>query len=216
MGRVTPNIHHLEFGEDATWTAPAAATKWLAWRRTELQPIHNATEPDGGGSGYGGSPPTWAEIGGFDVAGGAVISAEAKDSGVTGFAGIASAAGVTIRWAALMELADGLDTEVVQIVAYDADGRAMQIDRYSVPAPSSTSASVIAAQERRLLQSLLLSRERAAATGGVRKIGGDESGPGDEYESLAVLDRRVAEVRARIAWFEAAARGNTLPRAEFW
>ena len=133
-------------------------------------------------------------VGGYDITADSVINAEAKDSGVTGFSTIAAAGGVTIRWAALMGLADGLETEVVQIVAYDADGRAMQIDRYAVPAPSSTSASVIAAQERRLLQSLLLSRERAASTGGVRKIGADDGG-GDEYESLAVLDRRVAEVR---------------------
>ena len=41
---------------------------------------------------------------------------------------------------------------------------------------------------------------------------------GTEVERIpiAVIDRRVAEVRARIAWFEAAARGNGLPRAEFW
>ena len=215
MGSVTPNQHALEYGEDAIWTAPAGTAKWLAWRRTELQPIHNATEPDGGGSGYGGAPPTWVEIGGFDVAGGAVINAEAKDSGVTGFAGIATAGGVTIRWAALMELADGLESEVAQILAYDGDGRAIQIDRYSVPAPSSTSASVIAAQERRLLQSLLLSRERVSSRGGVKGQTHGE-GIGTEYESLAALDRRVAEVRARVAWFELAAAGNALPRQEFW
>ena len=41
-------------------------------------------------------------------------------------------------------------------------------------------------------------------------------GVGDEYESLAALDRRIAETRARVAWFEAAAEGNALPRAEHW
>ena len=216
MGRVSPRLHQLEYGEDAVWTAPAGAAKWLAWRTTDLQPVHNATELDAGGSGYGGAPPTWREIGGFDIAADSVIDDDNKDSGVVGFAGIATAAGVTIRWAALVQLGGGLETAVVQIVAYDAAGRAMRIDRYAVPAPSSTAASVVAAQERRLLQSLLLSRERAASTGGVRKQAGTEGDTGDEFESLAVLDRRVAECRARIAWFEAAARGNALPRAEFW
>ena len=41
-------------------------------------------------------------------------------------------------------------------------------------------------------------------------------GVGDEYESLAVLDRRIAETRARVAWLEQAADGNALPRAEYW
>ena len=91
----------------------------------------------------------------------------------------------------------------------------MQIDRFAVPAPNTTDASTIAAQERRLLQTLLHARERAAGTGGVRKHDQGE-GIGDEYESLAVLDRRIAETRARVAWFEQATDGNTLPRAEYW
>ena len=34
---------------------------------------------------------------------------------------------------------------------------------------------------------------------------------------IAVIDRRIAEVRARDGvWFEQAAQGNTLPRAEYW
>ena len=118
-------------------------------------------------------------------------------------------------WITLTDLADGLDTEVVQFIAYDGDGRAMQIDRFAVPAPNATDASTIAGQERRLLQTLLQARERAAGTGGVRKHDEGE-GVGDEYESLAALDRRIAETRARVAWFEQAAEGNALPRAEYW
>ena len=41
-------------------------------------------------------------------------------------------------------------------------------------------------------------------------------GDGHELMELAALDRRVAEVRARIVWFDTAAAGNALPRAEFW
>ena len=84
-----------------------------------------------------------------------------------------------------------------------------------MPAPNATDASTIAGQERRLLQTLLQARERAAGTGGVRKHDEGE-GVGDEYESLAALDRRIAETRARVAWFEQAAEGNALPRAEYW
>ena len=33
---------------------------------------------------------------------------------------------------------------------------------------------------------------------------------------IAVLDRRIAEVRARIRWFELAAEGNTMPGVNLW
>ena len=83
-------------------------------------------------------------------------------------------------------------------------------------APSSAiDPTVIAAQERRLLQSLLVTRDQRAGAGGVIKHDAGEAGA-EEFESIAVLDRRIAECRARIAWFEQAAEGNTLPRAEYW
>ena len=37
-----------------------------------------------------------------------------------------------------------------------------------------------------------------------------------ERMPLAVIDKRIAEVRARVAWFEQAAEGNVLPRMEVW
>ena len=160
-----------------------------------------------------GAPPTWKEIGGFDIAGRAVI--EATDKLIEGFESVATATGFTVLWTTMMDLAGGLDNEVMQLVAYDEDGRATQIDRFAVPAPNATDASTIAGQERRLLQTLLQARERAAGTGGVRKHDEGE-GVGDEYESLAALDRRIAETRARVAWLEQAAEGNALPRAEYW
>ena len=54
-----------------------------------------------------------------------------------------------------------------------------------------------------------------AAAGGRAKVTGTE-GEGSELMDLAALDRRVAEVRARIVWFDTAAGGNSLPRAEHW
>ena len=215
MTRATIYCHEIDYGEDATWTPPAGAAKWLAWRKGALQNAMGDDQPTLPGAAviYGGTPPAWVEIGGFDIAGNAVI--EFKDNVASDFESLATAAGARVPWAALVGLGGGLDSKAIQFVAYDADGRAMRIDRYSVPAPNSTDAGTIAAQERRLLQTLLHARERAAGQGGIRKIGAAE-GTGDEFESLAVLDRRIAEVRARVAWFEQAAQGNTLPRAEYW
>ena len=159
---------------------------------------------------YGGEAPTWIEFGGYDIAADEVIEATGKAN--DGLESVATAAGATVPWITLTDLADGLDTEIVQFIAYDGDGRAMQIDRFAVPAPNATDASTIAAQERRLLQTLLLSRERAAGQGGVRKADYGE-GIGEEFESLAVFDRRIAETRARIAWFEQAAEVDRVVRA---
>ena len=156
--------------------------------------------------------PSWSEAGGFDIATDAKIT---PDGGTPLPGAEATATGVSVTWAALMALSQGLMTEVVQIISYGTDGKAMQIDRYSVPAPSSTDASVIAAQERKVLQNLLVARETAASTGGKKRIGDDTLGE-IEYENIGVIDRRIAEIRARIAWFEAAANGNTLPRQEYW
>ena len=100
------------------------------------------------------------------------------------------------------------------VVAY-ADGKAIQRTIFRIPAPSSIDPGVIAAQERLLLQSLLRTRDQRAGSGGVIKLDHGEAGA-EEFESLAVLDRRIAECRARIAWFEQAAEGNDLPRLETW
>ena len=213
MRRVTPTVHHVEYGEDLSWTPPAGAVKWLVWTQPRVT-THSQDEGLGVAIdlAYGGPAPGWTEVGGWDAATAAKIAIDGKGQPLTGFE--ATADGVTATWAALLVIAQGLLSEVVMVIAYGADGLAMQIDRYFVPAPSSTDASVIAAQERGVLQHLLVARERAATRGGVKMRGGE--GDQEEYIELPVLDRRIAEVRARIAWFEQAARGNALPRAEFW
>ena len=211
MRRVTPNQHRIEYGEVLSWSPPEGAVKFLVWS----QPRVVSYDDLGVGASevaYGGPAPAWTECGGYDIAADLKITPE-KGTPLPGAE--ASGTGVTVTWAALMALSGGLLTETVQIIAYNSDGKATQIDRFSVPAQASTEASVIAGQERRLLQSLLIARERAAATGGVKRRGGGDAGE-EEFESIAALDRRIAEVRGRIAWFEQAAQGNTLPRAEFW
>ena len=211
MRSLTPNQHRLEYGEVLSWSPPEGAVRFLVWTQPRVFTFDDlgvgATE-----RAYGGPPPAWTEAGGYDITADEKITPE---KGVPLPGAEATVAGVSVTWAALMALSQGLMTEVMQIISYGTDGKATQIDRYSVPAPSSTDASVIAAQERRVLQNLLAARETAASTGGRKRIGEDTLGE-VEYENIGVLDRRIAEVRARVVWFEAAAQGNALPRQEFW
>ena len=210
MRRVTPNKHHLEYGEVLSWSPPAGADKFILWTMSR---IHSHDDSVGGSPevAYGGAAPAWTEAGGYDIGAGDAIT---DKNTALGTGATVTATGAAVPWQTLVALAGGVQTEVVQVIAYDTTGKATQIDRYSVPAQSSTDAAVIAAQERRVLQSLLIARERAASTGGVKRRGG--SADEEEFENIAVIDRRVAELRARIVWFEQAAAGNTLPRQEFW
>ena len=131
-----------------------------------------------------------------------------------GFEAAASAEGFSVEWETLAAAsATGL-REVLMVVAY-ADGKAARRTIFRTPASSSIDPGVIAAQERQLLQSLLRTRDQRAGSGGIIKHDHGEAGA-EEFESLAVLDRRIAECRARIAWFEQAAEGNPLPRLETW
>ena len=223
--RAPVNRIYVEFGEDVTWTPPDGATKYLAWRRTDIMPpFELSTEHVSGPTTYGGDPPRWTEFGGYDIENNAVIGethpAAVSPVRVIGFEDIATATGFTMPWDSLYDAVRNGLAEAVMVIPYGRDFhgfqiRAMQRDIFVLPQASSTDAGVIAAQERRLLQTLLLARERAGAQGGVKRRDAGE-GVGEEYESLAALDRRVAEVRARIVWFEQAAEGNALPRQEHW
>ena len=145
MRRVTPNQHRLEYGEVLSWSPPVGAVKFLVWTQPRITSFDDlgvgATE-----IAYGGPPPAWTEAGGYDITADEKITPE-KGTPLPGAE--ATVAGVTVSWPALMALSQGLMTRVLQIIAYDGDGKAIQLDHYSVPAPSSTDASVIAAQERK-------------------------------------------------------------------
>ena len=111
---------------------------------------------------------------------------------------------------------DGFDPEIIQISAHDADMRLISLDVFALPAPTSTDPASIAAQERRVLQDLLKMRlGLAGMVGGHVKVETPD-GTSVERMPLAVIDKRIAEVRARVAWFEQAAEGNVLPRMEVW
>ena len=193
--RITPSRHELEFGEGLAWSPPALASRFYVWDKTEA---------------FSGTAPRWLQVGGYDIENGAQIIVQGQATVLT-----VSAGGVVATWATIAALHDGFDPELAMITALDAQGRPVSIDRYSVPVPESSAAATIAAQERAYLQSLLTTRGNLAASGGFARQS-DPSGTETELMDIAVLDRRVAETRARIAWFEQAAAGNALPRLEMW
>ena len=218
MSRIPIEIVEVDFGEDVTYSPPAGADRWTAFRRTDTMPAMSPSGLANAGITYGGMVPQWTVIGGWDITADAYIPLP-EFSGIleapaTGFEEAASATGFDIAWHTLAAAAaDGL-REALMVIAY-VDGLATHKLLYRVPPASAIDATVIAAQERRTLQSLLQARDRRAGAGGVIKVEQGE-GMGEEYESLAVLDRRISECRARIAWFEQAAEGNDLPRATYW
>lgn len=191
---VIPRLHRLEFGEGLAWTPPAGAARFIVWAKTAAAD----------------AAPRWLQVAGYDVANDAPIAIAGQSTALA-----VAAAGVTGDWETLVGLFDGYDAQVAMITAQDAQGRPMTMDRYSLPAPNSTDAATIAAQERKLLDTLLAAREAVAKARGLAKVSAPDGSELERME-LAALDRRVAEVRARVQWFELAADGNTMPRAEHW
>ena len=119
-------------------------------------------------------------------------------------------------WGDLLMTFDGFDPEVLQVTANGADARVISVDVYTLPAPTSTDSASIAAQERRVLKDLLEMRLGLSSMHGGHVSVKTPDGTEVERMPIAVVDRRIAEVRARIVWFEQAAQGNILPRAEYW
>ena len=195
MSNVSPRLHRLNFGEGLNWRVPAGVARFYAWRKSA---------PDG-------LAPVWAQAAGWNALSGERLSID-HHVGAGGL--VLNAAGVMAGWAALLGLFDGHDPEVAMVTGEDQMLRVVSIDRYALPAPNSTDAATIAAQERKLLQTLLTTRESVAGEGMVKIT--DPSGTATEQMELPALDRRIAEVRARIRWFELAADGNHFPRAELW
>ena len=215
MSRTPTDIIEVEFGEDTRYTPPPGADRWTAFRRTDIMPAMSLSGLANPNITHGGEPPTWAVMGGWDIAADQYLPLPEFTGSIaapaTGFEHVASAAGFAVDWNTLASAtASGL-REALMVVAYQ-NGLATHKTIFRVPAASAIDPTVVAAQERRLLQSLLLTRDQRAGSGGIIKLDHGEGG-GEEFESLAVLDRRIAEVRARIAWFEQAAEGNDLPGA---
>ena len=192
---ITPRRHELQYGEGLAWAPPDETARFFVWHKTA-----------GGDDGA----PRWMQTHGFDVAQGAEILIAGASTRLT-----VGSSGVTAEWQTLIADFDGFDPVIAQVTAQDHAGQLLTLDRFALPSPNSSDAATIAAQERRLLQQLIVQREALALTGGHVKVT-DPSGTSLERADLAAVDRRVAEVRARVAWFEQAAAGNSMPRLEIW
>ena len=219
MSRIPIEVVEIEFGEDATYSPPADADRWSAFGRTDILSTLNDEPGVNPLITHGGHPPQWAIIGGWNVTADAFIPPPSTTPGqpranAAGFEDAASAAGFAIEWDTLAAASSTGLREMLMVLAYEG-GKAVKRTIFRMPASSAIDPAVIAAQERLTLQSLLRTRDQRAGSGGTIKQDHGEAG-GEEYESLAVLDRRIAECRARIAWFEDAARGDGLPRAVYW
>ena len=196
MRSVTATRHSIDFGEPLAWTPPAGAAVFYVWAKTVADD----------------EAMRWRRLAGWNVTNNTVETIpDAPGSPTLTLAG----AEVSLAWAELLGIFDGYDNEIVQVTAHDAAGAMLTRDVFSLPAPTATNAATIAAQERRVLKSLIAQREKSYAVAGHMRLSSAD-GSALERETMAALDRRISEVRARIVWFEAAAAGNALPRAEFW
>ena len=191
---VYPTRHRVEFGESFRWVPPPGTANFFVWSKRT---------PDE-------SSPRWVQVAGFNVV---LDTALAFPGGVSPF--VLGGGGVTGTWGAVLANFDGHDPEFAMVTAQDGAGKVISIDRFVLPSPNSTDAGTIAAQERRVLQTLLKQREEYAKVVGQVKVGTPD-GTTVERMDFAALDRRISEIRARIVWFDTAAVGNSLPRAEHW
>ena len=196
---VTSTRHQIEFGVGVRWTPPPGTRAFFAWGK------HADAD----------TAMRWRRLAGWDVANNRAVSIPDAPSG----RGVQlSNAQVAMNWTDLLALFDGFDSEIIQITTH-ADEAALALltrDVFMLPPPTSTNAATIAAQERRVLKKLLEMRTGLAdLSGGHIKVSTPD---GTEVERMPIglLDRRISEIRARIAWFEEAAAGNDLPRAVYW
>ena len=194
MNNPTVTRHEIGFGESVRWEPPAGTAEFYVWAKRSAD---NAAM-------------RWKRVAGWDVANGREIAVPEATGNI-----VLTGPELVMDWAGALVAFDGFDTEILQVTAHDSDRRLLTRDIYSMPRPTSIDAGSIAAQERRFLKTLLDQRTQVAEVGGMAEIA-DPSGTSVKYADLAALDRRVAEVRARIAWFEAAAGGDVMPRQEHW
>ena len=196
---VTSTRHQIEFGEGVRWTPPPGTGAFFAWGK------HADAD----------TAMRWRRLAGWDVANNTSVSIPDAPSG----RGVQlSNAQVSMNWTDLLALFDGFDSEIMQITTH-ADEEALALltrDVFMLPAPTSTNAATIAAQERRVLKQLLEMRAGLADLAGGHIKVSTPDGTEVERMPIAVVDRRIAELRARIAWFEQAAEGIHTPGVTYW
>ena len=193
---MTTTQHHvINFGESLRWVPSDGVSQFFVWgKRTADNSIMR-----------------WKRVAGYNVETGMRVTVPESSGNISIPNGR-----IDMVWSDLLIVFDGFDPELFQITAHDEDMKVISIDIYSIPAPTSTNASSIAAQERRLLKQLLEMRSGLASMkSGHIKISSPD-GTDVELMPIAVIDRRISEVRARVAWFESAAEGNHMPGLAFW
>ena len=186
--------HAISYGEQITWCPPDGTASYRAWTREEATTTSR-----------------WVEAGGFDIE--RDVAIDAPDGNLADL--VLSALVASLPWAAVNLLAGEGVREALQIISYDTDGRAIRTDRYQVPVEMASDLDTIIAVETQYLGELLYQRQAATSTQGIRDLQLPD-GRRETYASIEALDKRVQEVRARLAWFEAAAAGSVLPRNEYW
>lgn len=186
--------HAISYGEQLTWCVPDGAASYRAWTRAEATTTSR-----------------WVEAGGFDIE--REVAINAPDGNLADL--MLSAEMASLPWAAVDILAGEGVREALQIISYDSDGFALRTDRYQVPVSQAGDLDMIIAIETQYLGELLYQRQAATSTQGIRDLQLPD-GRRETYASIEALDRRVMEIRARLAWFEAAAAGTVLPRNEYW
>ena len=185
----------IQYGEALDFDAPDDATSYLLWARETPTPMAR-----------------WISQGGYSITGDVVIAAPV---GVTvSVAPMFEAEGFTIDWPTLDLLAQAGEREPLQVISYK-NGRASRIDRYALPVTDASSPNVVISQEREVLALLIDQRLAASQTSGMSELTLPD-GRSEKYADVMVLDRRISEIRARIAWFESAARGVSMPGATLW
>ena len=197
MTRATVYRHMIDYGEDLHWAPPTGAVVFYVWLKFT---VDNAAM-------------RWWRVAGWDVANdlALILPDTPADAGIS-----LTGAEVALDWAALVAVFDGFDAQILQITTLDADRRAFTRDVFSLPPPTTSNINTIVGQERQLLKELLEMRLGLAAMhGGHVKV---RTPDGSEVERMpiAVIDRRISEVRARIRWFEMAAQGVAMPGLALW
>ena len=197
MTDVQVNRHFLDFGETLNWEATDGVAEFFVWAKRSAD----------------GAAMRWKRVAGWDVANDQTIAVPEASGNIN-----LTGPELVAEWDGLLIMFDGFDPEILQVTSHgpSLSGRALICrDLYTLPAPTSVNAQSIAAQERKYLQTLVgIITDKGNVNSMIQFKVATPDGTSVERMQLAALERRIAETRARIAWFEAAAEGDPLPRME--
>ena len=204
----------VEYGEAMSWQPCAGITSFQLWVRLDTS-----------------ANTRWAAGGGYDIAAGTAIAADAQVTPPPELA--ITVEGVLLPWEAvdrisslngqhLFEIEPGFGTrettvpvaEPMAVISYDGD-RAIRRDLFRFPVEATTPIENIIEQDRQFLHDLLRARTNATFHGQHREIDLGASGK-EVFTTPGALDQRIMEIRARLVWFEQAVARNVVPRIEFW